>query len=134
VIVLASVLVYRVPFAGSLATLYAAMLCYGFALAGCGLFISSLCSSQQQAFLGAFGFMSPAVILSGYMAPVENMPQVLRALSAIDPVTYFIVVVKGVFLKGYGLPEAWPQMWPLLAIGCFNMAAAYLMFRSRSGQ
>jgi hypothetical protein len=60
--------------------------------------------------------MSPAVILSGYMAPVENMPLPLRMVSAVDPLTHFIVIVKGIFLKGYGLAEAWPHLWPLLAI------------------
>ena len=134
IIVAAAVFVYRVPLTGSLAVLLLAMLLYGFALAGFGLFISALCNSQQQAFLGAFAFMSPAVILSGYMAPVENMPPILRMLSAADPITHFIIVVKGIFLKGYGLRQAWPHMWPLLAIGGVAMAGAYLLFRTRSGQ
>lgn len=133
IIVAASVFVYRVPFTGSVGVLYLAMLLFGFALSGFGLFISSLCTSQQQAFLGAFAFMSPAVILSGYLAPVENMPLVLRLVSAADPITHFIIVVKGIFLKGYGFAQAWPHMWPLLAIGCVSTAAAYLLFRHRSG-
>jgi len=133
-IILAAVLLYRVPLSGSLLVLYGSMMCYGFALSGCGLFISSFCSSQQQAFLGSFGFMTPAVILSGYMAPVENMPLILRGISAIDPLTHFIIVVKGIFLKGYGLEQAWPHLWPLLAIGLVNMSLAYVLFKKRSGQ
>jgi ABC-2 type transport system permease protein len=58
----------------------------------------------------------------------------LRGISAIDPLTHFIIVVKGIFLKGYELPQAWPHIWPLLAIGIVNMTLAYLLFRKRSGQ
>lgn len=134
IIILAATMVYHVPLGGSLAVLYGAMMCYGFALSGCGLLISAFCNSQQQAFLGTFGFMSPAVILSGYMAPVENMPIVLRGISTIDPLTHFIIVVKGIFLKGYSLDQAWPHIWPLLAIGVVNMIIAYALFRNRSGQ
>ncbi len=134
IIIAAAVFLYHVPFGGSLLVLYGSMVCYGFALSGCGLFISSFCSNQQQAFLGTFGFMSPAVILSGYMAPVENMPAILRGISAIDPLTHFIIVVKGIFLKGYGLEQALPHIWPLLAIGLVNMTLAYLLFKNRSGQ
>jgi len=134
IILVAAIVFYHVPFSGSALALYAAMICYGFALAGFGLLISSLCNSQQQAFLGVFTFMSPAVILSGYMAPVENMPAILRAVSAVDPVTHFIIVVKGVFLKGYGFAEAWPHMWPLLLIGSATVLIAYILFRHRSGQ
>ncbi|HEX8955416.1 MAG TPA: ABC transporter permease [Burkholderiaceae bacterium] len=134
IIIISAVFLYRVPFGGSALVLYGAMVCYGFALAGCGLLISAFCNSQQQAFLGTFGFMSPAVILSGYMAPVENMPLPLRWISAVDPLTHFIIVVKGIFLKGYGLSQAWPHIWPLMAIGLVNMGIAYVLFRNRSGQ
>ncbi len=134
IIAAAAVWAFGVPFSGTVALLYVSMLCYALSLAGFGLFISALCSSQQQAFLGTFGFMSPAVILSGYIAPVENMPRVLRAVSAVDPLTHFIVVVKGVFLKDYGWADAWPHLWPLLVISAVTLWAAYLLFRYRSGQ
>ena len=134
IIAAAAVFLYRVPFGGSVWLLYFSMLCYGLSLAGFGLFISALCTNQQQAFLGVFGFMSPAVILSGYMAPVENMPLLLRGVSAVDPLSHFIIVVKGIFLKGYDFPQAWPHLWPLLAIASVTLALAYLIFRNRSGQ
>jgi ABC-2 type transport system permease protein len=130
----AAAFLYRVPFCGSVWLLYFSMLCYGLSLAGFGLFISALCKNQQQAFLGVFGFMSPAVILSGYMAPVENMPLLLRGVSAIDPLSHFIIVVKGIFLKGYDLPHAWPHLWPLLLISGVTLGLAYLIFINRSGQ
>ncbi|OQS39612.1 hypothetical protein B0T40_02400 [Chromobacterium haemolyticum] len=134
VISAAAVWLYQVPFGGGIALLYLAMLCYGLALSGCGLLISSVCANQQQAFLGVFGFMAPAVILSGYMAPVENMPWPLSALSAADPLSHFIIVIKGLFLKGYGAAEAWPHLWPLLLIAAATLGLAYLIFRHRSGQ
>jgi ABC-2 type transport system permease protein len=134
IITAAAVFAYRVPFGGSVGLLYLSMLCYGLSLAGVGLLISALCANQQQAFLGVFGFMSPAVILSGYMAPVENMPLPLRVISAIDPLTHFIIVVKGIFLKSYDLAQAWPNLWPLLVIAVVNLTIAYLIFRNRSGQ
>ena len=126
--------VYGVPLTGSLAVFYLAMACYGFALSGIGLFISALCASQQQAFLGVFGFIAPAVILSGYIAPVENMPAPLRLLSAADPLSHFIVIVKGIFLEGHGLVRSWPHLWPLVAISFVTLTMAYLLFEHRKLQ
>ncbi|WP_111900431.1 ABC transporter permease [Aeromonas veronii] len=129
IVALAARFVFHLPFAGSLSLLMAGMVCYGLALAGIGLFISSFCSTQQQAFLGVFSFTVPAVILSGYISPVENMPQVFQCLAAIDPLTHFIVLLKGVFLKGLGWSAAWPLLWPLLAIAGVTLSLALAMFR-----
>lgn len=134
IIAAAAVWVYQVPFTGAVWLLYLSMFCYGLSLCGFGLFISALCANQQQAFLGVFGFMAPAIILSGYVAPVENMPLVLRAVSAVDPVSHFIVIVKGIFLKGHGIAEVWPHLWPLLAIATVTLGLAYMLFLHRSGQ
>ena len=131
VIALAAVFIYRVPFLGSVWLLYLSMLFYGLSLAGFGLFISSLCETQQQAFLGVFAFMVPAVMLSGFIGPVENMPPVFRGLSWIDPLSHFIVIVKGIFLKGHGFAIVWPNLWPLLLITVFTMSAGFWMFRRR---
>lgn len=100
IVALAARFVFHLPFAGSLSLLMAGMVCYGLALAGIGLFISSFCSTQQQAFLGVFSFTVPAVILSGYISPVENMPQVFQWLATIDPLTHFIVLLKGSSSRG----------------------------------
>jgi ABC-2 type transport system permease protein len=131
IITLAAVFFYHVPLHGSVALLYLSMLCYALALAGFGLFISSLCETQQQAFLGVFTFVVPAVILSGFIAPVENMPLFFRCVAWIDPLSHFIVIVKGIFLKGYDLPLVWPHLWPLLLITAFTMSIGYWMFRRR---
>jgi ABC-2 type transport system permease protein len=131
VISLAAVVIYRVPFHGSIPMLYVSMVCYALSLAGFGLFISALCDTQQQAFLGVFSFMVPAIMLSGFISPVENMPLFFRGLSWIDPLSHFIVIVKGIFLKGYRAADIWPNLWPLLVLALFTTTAGYWMFRRR---
>ena len=120
---------FGVPFTGSIPVLVTGILFYGMALAGIGLYISSMCNTQQQAFFGVFTFMSPAILLSGYVSPVENMPFVLRLLAQVNPLTHTILVVKGVFLKGFGFSDAWPHLWPLLVIAFCTLSAALAMFR-----
>ena len=129
IVALAARFLYQVPFGGSTTLLMAGMVCYGLALAGIGLFVSSLCSTQQQAFLGVFSFMVPAVILSGYVSPIENMPQLFQWLAAVDPLSHFILLLKGVFLKDLGWSAAWPLLWPLLAIAGVSLSLALAMFR-----
>lgn len=128
----AAVWCYGVPLTGSVALLLVSVMCYAFSLVGIGFFISAICATQQQAFLGVFSFLVPAVILSGYLAPVDNMPPFLQMVSHIDPLMYFIRVSMGIFLKDYGWPQAWPSLWPLLVIGVVTLAVAYGMFRRRS--
>ena len=120
---------FGVPFTGSLPVLLIGMFFYGLALAGIGLVISSISMTQQQAFFGVFTFMSPAIILSGYIAPIENMPLVLQWMAQCNPLTHFILILKGVFLKGYGFGDALPHLWPLLAIGFCTLSVALTMFR-----
>ena len=129
--IIASIAVFgfKVPFTGSLTMLLVGLVCYGLALAGVGLFISSISSTQQQAFLGVFAFMAPAVNLSGYVAPIENMPLFFRILAYMNPMTYCIRIIKGVFLKHYGFLEAWPSIWPLLLIALCTLSLALYMFR-----
>ncbi|AXE31893.1 hypothetical protein DK842_19510 [Chromobacterium phragmitis] len=129
VIAVAAVWAYRVPFGGSIALLLVSMASYGLALAGVGLFISSLCRTQQQAFLGVFSFMVPAVILSGYVSPIENMPETLQWLARVNPLSYFIPILKGVFLKGYGFSDAWPWLLPLWLIAALTLGLALWCFR-----
>lgn len=134
IIALAAVFAYQIPFSGSIGLLYLTLFCYGLSLSGFGLFISAMCSNQQQAFLGTFGFMAPAVLLSGYLAPIENMPPALQVISAINPLSHSIVAIKGIFLKGFTFTQIWPQLWPLLLIGAATLMLAYALFIRRSGQ
>jgi len=128
-IALVAVLIYGVPFTGSILLLLTGMISYGLALAGVGLFISSIAATQQQAFLGVFFFMVPAVILSGYVSPIENMPTVLQWLAHANPLSHFILILKGVFLKSFGFHQALPYLKHLLEIAVCTLTVALLFFR-----
>lgn len=131
-ILIAAVFMYDIPFRGHLILLYGAMFFYSISLAGVGLFISSLSKTQQQAFLGAFVFMVPAILLSGYTAPVENMPVWLQNLTWVNPVRHFVEVVKGVFLKDSSADRVFVLVLPLVWISLTSLTAAALMFRRKS--
>jgi drug efflux transport system permease protein len=133
IILAAGVFIYHIPFAGSLALFYASAFLYILALSGFGLLISSLCSTQQQAFLGVFSFMMPAVLLSGFPSPVENMPLWLQGIDWFNPLQHFIVVVKGLFVRDIGLCILLQSLWPLLVIALVTLSAADWMFRRRIG-
>lgn len=133
IILLAGIWVYGIPFQGSFFLLYASMFFYIGALIGFGLFISSLCATQQQAFLGVFCFLMPAVLLSGFSAPVENMPEWLQAITWFDPLRHFIVIVKGIFLKDLSFGAVLENLWPLWVIASLTITAASVAFRRRLG-
>jgi len=132
IILSAAVFAYHVPFRGSLLLLYVAMFFYALSLVGVGLFISSLCSTQQQAFLGAFSFMMPAMMLSGFAAPVENMPRWLQIATWPNPVRHFVEIVKGVFLKDASAGRVFSLIVPLIVIGIGTLGMAALMFRRKA--
>jgi len=131
IILLAAIFFYRIPYQGSFLPLYASMVFYSLALAGFGLLISSVCATQQQAFLGVFCFMMPAVLLSGFATPVDNMPVWLRDLDWVNPLRHFIVIVKGLFLKDFGHVALFRSLYPLLVIAVGTLGAANYMFRRR---
>ena len=129
--VLVGLLAFRVPLHGSLVLLYAAMLVYLFAVIGVGLFISSVARTQQQAILGGFVFMVPAMLLSGFASPIENMPDWLQYVSYANPIRYFMVIVKGVFLKDMPAVVALEYIWPMAVIALVTLSAATWLFRRR---
>lgn len=133
IIILAAVLIYRVPFEGSVALLYGSACFYVFSLIGFGLLISSVCATQQQAFLGVFCFIMPAILLSGFVAPVENMPPWLQTGTLINPLRHFIAIAKGVMLKDLSLGFVAQSILPLIAITTVTLGAAVVMFRRRVG-
>jgi ABC-2 type transport system permease protein len=128
-----AVFVYQVPFRGSLVLLYTGMFFYTLSLVGVGLMISSISKTQQQAFLGAFVFMMPATLLSGFSSPVENMPHWLQIGTWINPVRHFIEIVKGVFLKDASAGRIWTLIGPLAIISAFTLTIASVMFRRKTG-
>jgi ABC-2 type transport system permease protein len=129
--VLIGVFVIGVPLHGSVALLYASMLVYFAAVIGVGLFISALSRTQQQAILGAFVFMVPAVLLSGFASPIENMPDWLQSATLVNPVRHFLVIVRGLFLKDMPATEILHNLWPVAAIALVTLSAASWLFRHR---
>ncbi len=116
------VMLFKVPFTGSVLLFYLALFMFIISIVGAGLFISSLSKTQQQSVLGVFIFMVPVVTLSGYAAPVENMPQWLQYVTSINPLKYFLIISKGIFLKDMPLADVWTNTWPLLLIGIFTLS------------
>jgi ABC-2 type transport system permease protein len=129
--VLAAVFLMRVPFNGSLPLLYASMAVFLLAIIGVGLFISSLSMTQQQAILGAFVFLVPAVILSGYASPIENMPPWLQTITLGNPLRYFMTIVRGIFLKDITAALVWQQTWPMAVIAAVTLSTATWLFKKR---
>lgn len=126
-------LVLQVPLRGSIILLFAAMIVFLTSIVGIGLFISSFSSNQQQAVIGLFFYMMPAVLISGYATPVENMPDWLQWLAEADPLMHFIVICKGVFLKDFPAPVIFAHTWPMALIAAFTLSAAAWLFRKRLG-
>ena len=133
IIILAAIFVYKIPLSGSLPLIYASAILYFMALVGVGLFISALCATQQQAFLGAFSFMMPAILLSGFTAPVENMPQWLQKAIWINPIQHYIIIVKSIYLKDVSLGFVLENCIPLVIIALVTLTAALVLFRRRFG-
>jgi len=131
VIVLAAVLWFKVPLLGNLLTLYTGILLFLLSGIGVGLLISSFAATQQQGLLGAFMFMVPAIILSGFATPIRNMPEVVQYITLLDPVRYFLVVLRGVFLEGIQFHLLIGQFWPMALIGITALSAAGWLFRHR---
>lgn len=129
--VAAAVFVFGVPLRGSLLLLYFSAFFYLASLIGIGLFISALSSTQQQAILGAFLFATPAILLSGFATPIENMPGWLQSITLLNPARYFLVIVKGVFLKALPFHDVLENALPLSAIAAVTLSGAGWLFRHR---
>lgn len=131
VIIFAAIYIFQIPLVGFLPYLYLGLFVFVCAISGVGLFISSLCSTQQQAVLGTFIFMSPAVLLSGYATPVETMPRWLQIIDYANPLVYFLIIVKGVFLKAMPFSIVLNNTWPMALIATFTLSASAWFFRRR---
>jgi ABC-2 type transport system permease protein len=122
---------FQVPIRGNLLLLFGATGLYLLSTLGIGLFISTVSRTQQQALMSTFFFYLPAVLLSGFMFPIANMPVVVQYLTYANPLRYFLVIIRGIFLKGNGPEVLWPQMLALLVLGAAVIAASTLRFRKR---
>lgn len=124
-------LVFGVPFRGSLLLFYPSLLVFLLAMTGIGMLVSVVANTQQQAFLGMFAFTVPVFLLSGYAAPIDNMPQFLQVLAEANPAKHFMTVTEGLFLKGMPAADVFANSWPMAVIAAVTLGAASLLFRSR---
>jgi ABC-2 type transport system permease protein len=131
VLLVVAVFWFHVPFIGSLVLLYAGAVLFLLSAVGTGLMISSFARTQQQALLGAFLFVVPSAILSGFATPLANMPEAVQLVTYANPLRYFLVISRGVFLQDLSLADLWPQLWPMALIGVVTMAAATWLFQRR---
>ena len=103
---------FEVPIRGSLLLLFVGTALYLMTTLGMGLLISTVSQTQQQAMMTTFFFFFPAMLLSGFAFPIANMPTVVQWLTLVNPMRYFLVIVRSIFLKGVGIEVLWPQMLP----------------------
>lgn len=130
-IILVAVYGFQVPLLGSLTTLYTGLTLFLISAIGVGLMISSLAVTQQQGLLGAFLFLVPAIILSGFATPIVNMPPFLQHVTLLNPMRYFLVILRGVFLEGTPFHLLLDQFWPMAVIGAVTLTIAAWLFRRR---
>ena len=124
---------FEVPFRGNPLVLLLGTILFLFSSVGVGLFISNVCSTQQQAMMVSSFFFTPAILLSGLVFPIDNMPQAVQYITYLNPLRYFIIVVQDVFLKGVGLDFLWPQMVGMATLGLLLLSSSVLGFRKRLG-
>ena len=122
---------FEVPLAGSIPELFLATCLFLLSTLGVGLFISTVSKTQQQAMMTTFFFILPFFMLSGFVFPIANMPIVVQWLTYLNPLRYFLVIIRGIFLKGVGLQILWPQYVALAVLGSAVFAGAVGRFRKR---
>jgi ABC-2 type transport system permease protein len=130
-IALIGVFWFEVPLRGNPFILLLGTVLFLMSSVGVGLFISTISSTQQQAQISTFFFAMPAFILSGFAFPLENMPEWLQYITYINPLRYFLVIIRGVFLKGIGLDILWPQILALAVLGGLMILLSSLRFQKR---
>jgi drug efflux transport system permease protein len=124
---------FEVPLRGSVWLLLGASVIYLLCTLGLGLFVSTISATQQQAMMTAtFFFLVPMMYLSGFIFPIENMPRVIQAITVVIPLRYFLVIVRGIFLKGVGWDVLWPQFAALAAWGVTMLALAAVRSHKRA--
>jgi ABC-2 type transport system permease protein len=131
-VVAATVWWFEVPLKGSVALLLVASVVYLSCTLGLGLFVSTISHTQQQAMMTAtFFFLVPMMYLSGFIFPIENMPRIIQWLTTLIPLRYFLVIVRGIFLKGIGFRVLWPQFAALAAWGVVVLTLAAIRSHKR---
>ena len=127
----AALLIFHIPLRGSLVLLLFSAILFLLTTLGAGLFISTICHTQQQAMMSSFFFFNPAFMLSGFTFPIRNMPMPVQYLTYLNPVRYMMEIVRGLFLKGTGISTLWPQMLALAVLGSAILTLSVLRFHKR---
>lgn len=122
---------FHVPIHGSLWLLLFGAGLYLMSTIGVGLFISTISQTQQQALMSSFFFYLPAVLLSGFMFPISNMPEPAQWITYLNPLRYFLVIIRDIFLKGSGWEILWPQFAALAVLGVALLSISSLRFKKR---
>lgn len=120
---------FQVPFRGHLSVLFTGAVLFLLCMLGTGLLISTISSTQQQAMVTAFFFIMPAIVFSGFGFPISTMPPWLQYMTYASPLRYFLIVLRGTYLKGVGMDILWPQMAAMAALGAGMLVLAILRFR-----
>jgi ABC-2 type transport system permease protein len=123
--------IFRIPFRGSPFLLLAAGILFLLTTLGSGVFLSTIASTQQQAVLSSFMFLMPAFLLSGFAFPIHSMPEFFQYVTYINPMRYFMEIVRGVFLRGSGISILWTQLLALAVFGIVILSLSVLRFRKR---
>jgi ABC-2 type transport system permease protein len=131
IISLIVIYVFGIPMAGSALALFGGLFIFLLAVIGVALFISSLVANQQQAMMGIMVYMMPAMMLSGFASPVQNMPTWLQPVAMINPLTHFMVIMRGVFLRDMPPWLVVQRIWPMALIAVVTLFAAAWLFRRR---
>jgi ABC-2 type transport system permease protein len=131
-IALITVFVFGISLTGSALVLITGLVVFLLAVIGVGLFISSLVSNQQQAMMGIMVFMMPAMMLSGFTSPVQNMPTWLQPIATANPLVHMIVILRGVFLRDMPFALVAERLWPMALIAVITLSAAAWLFQRRT--
>jgi ABC-2 type transport system permease protein len=122
---------FHVPIKGNPVLLFGLSLVYMLTTLGIGLLISTISRNQQQAMVISMFFMTPTMILSGFIFPIENMPKMIQLFTYLVPLRYYLVIIRGLFLKGVGLAALWPETVSLLVLGLVILGLSVLRFRKK---
>jgi len=128
-----AVLWFKIPIRGSILLLLGSTLIYLLVSLGVGLLISTISSTQQEAMLSTFLFFLPANLLSGFIFPIRNMPVIIQYITLINPLRYYMVILRGIFLKGIGIKILWPNIVILFVMGIAVLTISSLRFRKTIG-
>jgi ABC-2 type transport system permease protein len=128
IVTVAAIVIFRIPFRGNFLLLLFCAALFVMTALGAGLYLSTISRTQQQANMGSFFFTTPAFMLSGFTFPIRNMPPVVQYLTYLNPLRYFMEIVRGVFIKGVGVAVLWPQMLVLTFFGVTVLTLSAVRF------